>query len=368
MLVGKNLQELAKELEHIRDTARDFIVPTKQLKAVAKEKVVTLNFDNKAFQLNDHSSNQVAGRTKIPQQYFQKLALENPGLLADNINHGLRNMEDRQFQNKERIASNMVRTVEQAGVQVVRGFMSDRFRALDNHELFESVFPTFKKHGLQVVSSEITQYRMYIKVLSPSLKSKIKDVNDIVQYGLVISNSDVGAGSVRVEPLIYRLVCKNGMITNTAMRKYHVGRSQSEEEAYELFTEKTRNMDNKAFWAKVKDLVEGSLKPENFEKEVDRFRLAANQKIISKDAEKVVEVTMKTIGLSGEDKKKSILSALATGNEGAGYTKYGLVNSFTRVAHEDTALDYEGSIQMERAAGEIMALTEKQWERIANVA
>lgn len=31
---------------------------------------------------------------------------------------------------------------------------------------------------------------------------------DIVQAGFVVSNSEIGLGALKVEPLVYRLICK----------------------------------------------------------------------------------------------------------------------------------------------------------------
>ncbi len=51
------------------------------------------------------------------------------------------------------------------------------------------------------------------------------EVGDVVIAGFVISNSEVGLGSLRVEPLVFRFVCKNGMICKDyAQKRYHVGK------------------------------------------------------------------------------------------------------------------------------------------------
>ena len=50
-----------------------------------------------------------------------------------------------------------------------------------------------------------------MKVVNKKLKAEVA-VGDAVQAGFVISNSEVGLGSVKIEPLIYRLVCKNGLV------------------------------------------------------------------------------------------------------------------------------------------------------------
>ena len=59
---------------------------------------------------------------------------------------------------------------------------------------------------------------------------------DIVQAGVIISNSEVGLGSVSIQPLIYRLVCSNGMVVNeAAARRNHVGRVTDSEENFSVY-------------------------------------------------------------------------------------------------------------------------------------
>jgi Domain of unknown function (DUF932) len=377
MKTGKSLVELAKELERIKSAARDFVVPVEKLQAEAigdritdldgapiqgrYDRKVKLSFSNgtkHSFGLNPWSASQLAGYTDIPKAYFDRIHEENPGLLADNINHGLEKITA-QARKEGAPASRMVRTLDGN----VRGLLSSRYRILDAHDMLESVFPVIADKGMQVVSSEVTERRLFIKALSPKLTAEVKK-GDVVQHGLVISTSDVGAGSVRVEPFIFRLVCLNGMISNTAIRRFHVGKNQAEEDIRELLSDRTRELSDSAFWSQVRDVVLGSLKPENFEREVDRLRLAADLPIKNLDLPRVVELTMKATGLTGEGKKNGILAALASGNEGAGLTQWGLINSITRAAQADD-VSYEASIEMERAAGAVLELPRRSWEVIA---
>lgn len=362
MKTGKSLVELAQELVRIKATARDFVVPTEKLEAKVIDEKVALTFQNgkeHSFGLNSWSSSQLAGYTDIPKSYFDRIASENPSLMASNINHGLERLS-KAGTRSGKPESRLVRTLDGN----VRGLLSSRYRILDAHDMLESVFPVMQDKGMQVVSSEVTERRLFLKALSPSLQAEVKK-GDVVQFGLVVSTSDVGAGSVRVEPLIYRLVCENGMISNTAIRKFHVGKNQAEDDIRELLSDKTRELSDAAFWAQVRDVVLGSMKPENFEREVDRLRVAANEEIKNFDLPRVVELTMKAVGVTGEEKKNSVLAALASGNEGAGLTKWGLINSFTRAAYNEK-LDYEDSIEMERAAGLILELPKTAWTNISS--
>lgn len=386
MKAGKSLVEMAQELQRIRDNAKDYVVPTERLQARVidtpnpqyfndgqaatkfehdpMKKEVVISFENGSthdYRLTNWSAGQLAGYADIPKPYFDRIRSENPKLLADAVNHGL----ERAVSTAKKTGkpeSRMVRTLDGR----VRGLLSSKYRILDAHDMFEAVAPTMLNSGMEVVSSEITESRLFIKALSPKLQDEVKK-GDVVQYGLTISTSDVGAGSVRVEPLIYRLVCMNGAIMSTAIRKFHVGRNQAEDDIRELLSDKTRELSDAAFWAEVRDVVIASMKPENFERQVDRLRVAANEEIKNFDLPRVVELTMKATGISGEHKKNSIIHALASGNEGAGMTRWGLINSFTRAAQDD-GLSYEESIEMERAGGQILELSRKDWSHIAAVA
>ena len=68
--------------------------------------------------------------------------------------------------------------------------------------------------GLCKPTPEMTQGGIfllyYIKVVNPRLTAEVVP-GDIVQAGIIISNSETGLGAVCIQPLIYRLVCSNGV-------------------------------------------------------------------------------------------------------------------------------------------------------------
>jgi hypothetical protein len=105
-------------------------------------------------------------------------------------------------------------------------------------------------------------------------------MNDIVQSGLSISNSEVGAGSLASEIMAFRVVCLNGLITPYGMRRNHVGKSLStDESASELFSDRTREADDAAFWMKVQDTVRGSVTQASFDKVVAGMKATKAQQL-----------------------------------------------------------------------------------------
>ncbi len=357
MKQGKTLSQLATELERIQNSKRDFIVPTSQLEMNEKGNLQFANGEKHEFSINNWSGGQVAAYADIPKQYFDRIKEQNPALLSQNVNHGLK-VASKASQKEARL----VRTLDGN----VRGFLSSRYRVLDAHDLLEATLPVLIDSQFQVLSSEVTERRLYLKTATERIQGEVK-VGDVVQYGVMLSTSDVGAGSLRVEPFFYLLSCLNGMVMETKFRKAHLGSNNFEREVQELLTDDTKRLNDAAFYATVRDYLTATMKPEIFERELNKMREAADQKITNFDLEKVVELTMNEVGVKGEGMKKGILAALASGNEGAGLTKWGLVNSFTRAAHDEN-LNYDDATDLERAGGLVLELNATQWKRVAQTA
>jgi hypothetical protein len=360
MKEGMQLNELAKELISIRDNKVDIIVPSKLLHMTPE---ANLDVDGKdTFQLNNWTHSQLGSYSKIPKGYYDKLHIEAPHILAQCVNHGIQMAINNSISaRKSKSESRLVRTLNGN----VRGFLSSRYRMLDCVDLLETTLPILTENNFELVSSELTDKKMYIKVTTPKLQGEIKK-GMVVQYGLVISSSDVGCGSVRVEPLIYELVCSNGMICNTSMRKFHIGKDNASAEIERMLSNETKKMDDEVFWAKCRDLIKGSMEEINFRREIELLKEANEIKIgrVS-NLESVVEDTMKVVGVSGEKKKHSILEHIASGSMGRGYTKYGLANAFTWASHKVEDASYEEATELERAGGKIISMSDAVWKNVA---
>lgn len=367
MKTGSSIVDLAQRLQSMRNDSKDYIVPPSKLENVRAATVVDGDHEKMVVEMvNGHvqtfapskwAHSQLAEYADVPKAYYDRLSTENPALLARNVNHGFELA--RTAGGGTKASGRMLRT--HAGT--LRAMVSSRFRRLDNFDLFEAVAPSLIELGFEPESAELTDKRLYLKCVSPRVTSEIQK-GDVVQYGLVVSNSDVGAGSLRVEPLIYRLVCLNGMIANVAKRHAHLGRNVVTEDVEELLTDETRQLTDRAFWNTVRDVVTNFAKPEHFEREVNRLREAANVPIKMFDLPVIVERTAKAIGLTtSETTRKSILDNLASGSHGAGMNKWGLANAFTFAAQQET-LDYDAATDLERAGSQVIDLAPSQWAAI----
>lgn len=356
MKQGKTLMELAQELTRITQNAVDFRVPTSML-SMTDEGTIKFGDEkigNHEYELNDWSHSQLSGHTEIPKTYYEKLKEQNPALLAKNVNHA--------FDHKATELKNQGRLIRVLDGKV-RGYLSSSYRVMDAPDILEALLPSLMQNNFQVVSSEITERRLYLKAISPNLTKEIK-VGDPVNYGVMISTSDVGAGQLAIEPFVNRPVCTNGMVMSTTFKKAHLGRNTYTGYIEQVMSDSTKSLNDAAFFATLRDYLESTMRPEVFHKQVELMREAAGRKIENTDLEFVIESSMKAVGQSGSNLKRSLLHALASGNEGAGLTQWGLANSFTAVA-KDESLNYDKATELERAGGLILELGPSQWKRIA---
>ena len=89
-------------------------------------------------------------------------------------------------------------------------------------------------------SCEVTENRLYVKAVTDRLQREVKSrrVGDVVEAGVMISNSEVGLGSVLVTPFAHFLVCLNGMTREGGKRWNHLGRRADEkDDVYALLTD-----------------------------------------------------------------------------------------------------------------------------------
>ena len=190
-------------------------------------------------------------------------------------------------------------------------------------------------------------------MVNPKLTDEVKP-GDYVQSGFILSNSEVGAGSVQVQPLIYRLVCKNGLIVNEAsFSRYHLGNRMGKESlAYELVSEQTRSLELETLLSQVKDTIKAVTDPSKFNLIIQQLQQASNRPLNGKPAD-IIEVTAQK-GALNEPEQQNVLTHLI---EGGDLSQWGLVNAITRTSQDVDS--YERATELERFGGEVLTMNPK---------
>jgi hypothetical protein len=248
----------------------------------------------------------------------------------------------------------------------VRAFLSDSYRPLDNIGVAEAVLPVLgSMPGLKIVSCEVTERRLYIKAINERVQGEVRK-GDVVQAGVYISNSEVGCGALWVTPLIFRLVCLNGMIREDAqMRKYHAGKNLSAQFGegaidWNRITDETKAATDRAFWLTVRDMTKMALEDTRFAQHLDVLRAAAGQKI-DREPEEVVEVVGRKLGYT-ETEGKGVLKHLLMGGD---LTRWGMANAVTRFSQDVSS--YDRATELERIGGQVVELPQTEWRKLASV-
>ena len=351
MKTGRPLNEVLMELNRQNQRKKDYIGSAQALR---------LFEDGQTFEIGSMSGAQQFGTTRlfhrqvasalgIPAKYYDIMQSQKPELLAQNVNAWLSDREN----------SYMIRTMDYGGGRVARALLSDRYRRIDNMEIASAVLPLFAgSDQYQVISSEVTENRMYLKILSRRLEMEVVP-GDYVQAGVVISNSEVGLGSVNVQPLVYRLVCTNGMIVNDmGERKNHVGRAaKAVEDSFHIYSDETMEAEDKAFLLKLRDVTMAAIEEGRFAQVVGKLKESAGIPITGKVTE-VVELTGKTYGFN-TDEQDSILQYLIAGGD---LSQYGLSNAITRASQDVES--YDRATALEGIGWQVAAMPATQWKEL----
>lgn len=350
MKAGKTLQELAIELDRQQAVKKDMIVDMGALSMdtsdIGLALQVTGGSTSAQYGINDIAHRQIGQHLKIPALYYDRMKSEYPELLVQNVNGWFSRTPD---------TKRMLRTLD----GTARALLSDRYRRIDNFEVASAVLPIISgMDGASVESCELTDSRMYLKVVDPRVTAEVKK-GDIVQAGIIISNSEVGMGSVNVSPLVYRLVCSNGMIAQDgAVRKYHVGRANEGGEDFSIYRSETIEADDKAFLMKLEDSVKAAVDQARFAAIVDKMREAAEATMEAKIVPQVVELASKEYGIT-EAEGKGILGHLIAGGD---LSLYGLANAVTRQAQDVES--YDRSTELEATGYKIITMAPALWRSL----
>lgn len=179
MKYGRSLQELAIELDRQAKVKKDYVATAGAMQMTAVNENFDLVIGNTPFQLNENAHRQLGLQLKIPAPYYERMRAENPGLLMANVNGWFQQSPD---------TRRMVRTLD----GTARAILSDRYRRIDNYEVAQTVLPIISEmQGARIESCELTDTRMYIKVVNERIQTEVVP-GDIVQAGILISNSEVG--------------------------------------------------------------------------------------------------------------------------------------------------------------------------------
>ena len=356
MKSGLTIESLAAEILRQKDAKEDYMVDTQflQMDASGDDVVLRVLDENKDDQIEPLDIGEIAHRQigthlSIPAKYYAKMLAEKPELLCANVNSW---MEDAP-------SKRMLRVLDGKA----RAFLSNRYLRLDHYEIVTAILPILgEMPDAQFESCQITEGRLYIKVVNPRLQAEVTP-GDIVQSGLIISNSEVGLGSVTVQPLVYRLVCSNGMIVNdAATKRNHIGRANNSDENFLLYSEKTLKADDHAFLLKIQDTVRAAVDEAQFTRVVGMMQDASSAQMNTADVPGLVKLASRGFGITESEESGVLQHLIEDGN----LTLYGLSNAVTRFSQDVES--YDRATDLEGIGYNILTMPTNTWNRLNRAA
>lgn len=356
--IGTVLAEITRQ----KETKKDLIADTRKLQARVIDNNLVLNVgtgDSDALLgLKPTARRQITQRFKVPGDYMNRL-LADPKhlpLAASTLNHFFQADPSKQ----------MLRTLDGN----VRAFLSNKYRPLDNYDLFYAAIEELDKVKAEVWYARLADdsFRLYAVAKGTSAEVTTKrpfgEGHDIKNFGtggqggtgglpdlhhpaISIENSETGEGGLRVRAADLRFACTNLMVTDMGVMAIHSG-SRKEEEGF--LSAETVAADSKVTWMKVRDLIRTSFNADKFKKMIDLMNGATQEEVV--DAVAVVEALAATNYIPG-DVKDSIRNRFISGGD---KSRYGLIQAVTFEAHNQ-GLDAEKRNQLNDAGGKLLNTT-----------
>jgi hypothetical protein len=367
MKSGRSVVDLAAELTRQAAAKRDYLVDTRAMKFEPHEDGPALHvrgIDNDGpfggFALRRTAHAQFSDRTGIPKRYYDRMLAEAPDLLCRNLNHWLDSKPEKR----------LLRTIDGQA----RALLSDRYRVLDNYDFAEATLPVIGELDADVRSCEITEDRMYIKVVRPELRAEIAPPGvdafkwgeghtqvDVIEAGLVLSNSEVGSGALSLAPAIHTVHCTNLAVSReTTDRRAHLGKvlGGGGDDVQRYISDEARQKADEAVWLAIRDLTRASLDGTAFADQVERLRAARGDVPAIAPAELIQRVEKRFDLTDGES--ASVLEHLAAGRE---LTRYAISNAITRAAQDVES--YDRASALERIGGDVIDLSSNEWRAVS---
>jgi len=286
--------------------------------------------------LHRHALQQISVEAGMPMSYITTL-LESEDTGKQLLTHNLNTLLH-EIHRPRRLLSRSVKGE-------IRGVLSDKYRRLDSQPIFESFALACQELGAVPIQGVNGDLRFSIKALLPKVFEPKGE--EIMAFGVQLSNSDFGAGALAISTFIERVACTNFMTLKNELRKVHLGSRLSDDITY---AEETVTADTTAMALVVFDTIKALLGPEKVNDTVQIIEAAIDQKI---DTAEALESLKKRGLLKSEvDSVRDVFNNGGVEELPKGQNAYRMANAISWVAK--SSITPERQLALEELAGEVI--------------
>jgi hypothetical protein len=304
-----------------------------------------------AIPLNGTAAGQLASRLDVPAKFIKKLRSKEYDDVIGNLFRDLLQRDSRRF---------LIRTLDGNA----RAVLSDRYRILDNADLFFAAFETFKEVGAEAWKARLWDDGFELFATADHISGEVTtdrtfdpgdgwasrwhgESGDAHNAAIRIRNSETGNGGLGVNFAIMRKVCANFNVWTEGVSQVHIGRTNDADGI--LYSDETREQESKAIWMKIRDCIKTGFNADKFAEYIAKLN-GATLDVIQKPTE-AVDNFVKAYAIS-EERRDSILEELLSSGD---RSRFGLCQAVTSTAHKlDAAGDASTASQFEAIGAELI--------------
>jgi len=327
--VATRFNEILQQIEEDDRNKMDIELGLNELRMLPTGNIVRKGRDTlNGLELSDYAMTQAFNRIGIPVRYGKRLFAERPDLVADQFNHWV-------SQEQRRV---LIRFRNNGNTGIIRGFLSDSYTKLDNRDVMNALHEVVKEiPNAEVEGFYLDDRRTHIRLTLPELSvdfgeavgETVDGMRDILRVGVDIINSEIGASSLVVSPLVFRLVCLNGL--------------RAWREEGDVFRQRHIHLSSQELFGRMSEAVGSAIKAgdELIERmyEAKKFKVESPLEVIEKLSKKQM-YSQQLI----ETAKTNFM--IEPSND-----LYGVMNAFTRTARD---LKNEQRLEVEKFAGSLL--------------
>lgn len=209
---GLNFNRILEEVNAQAEKKFDMDISAKKLRMGNNGNLYTLGrLGETGFngsRMTDWALSQLCGSLEIPVKFARRIPNE---LLAENVNYFLDRAGDKKWHLRSYTSS------EPTFGPLIRGIMSSEYTKFDDDIFLSMVQKCIGSDGdHKILMHNRDERGMHLRIGFPDLQSDIGRLQDGKpdrhMVGFHIANSEVGQKAVTVQPMVFRLVCTNGLM------------------------------------------------------------------------------------------------------------------------------------------------------------
>lgn len=274
----RNTEQTQKDLNQFKNdwsNLKDYKIPTNMMRFDYNDETDEIihaldnrGIDEQRYKMTDNAINQLGSKLSIPPQFIRNNMESNESwrkkMISDVLQKHVDNIRD----------AFIFRTVGHE----IRGIVSMMYKRYDSMTLYDKFVFMGEKNGLIAYYFSYNKYTTGISMVYPEpFEININGNKKFVMYGVKMRHGDFGNSALTIQSSIINMVCSNGMIGESKLRKIHKGKRTKIEE--EIISPETIKLETETEISLMNDAIQKLMDTKNIEKFIKEYEATGSLNI-----------------------------------------------------------------------------------------